>query len=112
MTAEIDDPIASASGRFPLVAPDGTLPSEDVPSPVGTRPWGLRQLAAATADSGSGLSGARYDHDLQLAVDPSGTPLITTGPPTANTTSTVDGEDPPSSEDWHNDFHPDEPLGV
>lgn len=32
-----------------------------------------------------------------------------TTPPTADTTATVDGEDPPSSEDWNNDFAPDEP---
>jgi putative ATP-grasp target RiPP len=81
-----------------------------VPSSVGIRPWGLRHLTAATTDDLTVLSGVRYDHDKQLAVDPSGTPLITMGPPTAQTTSTVDGEDPPSSEDWHNDFHPDEPF--
>jgi hypothetical protein len=32
------------------------------------------------------------------------------GPPTAPTTQNVDGEDPPSSEDWKNDFAPDDPC--
>jgi len=32
------------------------------------------------------------------------------GPPTAPTTQGVDGEDPPSSEDWINDYAPDEPF--
>jgi hypothetical protein len=62
------------------------------------------------AERKQGAVGNVYDHHQQLAVDTSGTPLITMGPPTANTTSSVDGEDPPSSEDWYNDFHPDEPF--
>jgi putative ATP-grasp target RiPP len=110
VTAEIDDPIASASGQFPLAAPSGMPPSEDEPSPVGVRPWGLRHLTTARTEGRRVLSGARYDHDQQLTVDPSGIPLITMGPPTATTTSSVDGEDPPSSEDWDNDFHQDEPF--
>jgi hypothetical protein len=32
---------------------------------------------------------------------------VMSGPPTAPTTQTVDGQDPPSSEDWINDFTPD-----
>jgi putative ATP-grasp target RiPP len=111
--AAIDDPLASASGQFPLAAPAGTPPATDVPSPVGLRPWGLRTLTVTGRRPMDGLPTApRYDHDQQVAVGPSGTPLITMGPPTANTTSSTDGEDPPSSEDWYNDFHPDEPLQV
>ena len=87
MTASIDDPLASGSGQFPLGAPAGAPPAEDTPSPVGLRPWGLRSLVDAS--HGPARAGR--------------------GDPTANTTSTVDGEDPPSSEDWKNDFHPDEP---
>lgn len=110
--ADFDDPMASASGRFPLVAPTGTGLTEDTPAPAGLRPWGMRNLSvAAPLHDGRAVTVARYDHDRQLAVDASGRPLITMGP-TANTTSTVDGEDPPSSEDWHNDFYPDEPLQV
>ena len=111
MTADIDDPIASASGQFPLAAPRGMAPSGDTPSPVGVRPWGLRNLSIAVPPRDvDPWAMARYDHDQQLAVDASGAPLIMTGPPTANTTSNVDGEDPPSSEDWHNDFYPDDPF--
>jgi hypothetical protein len=33
----------------------------------------------------------------------SGLPLIVAGDPSAETTSTTDGEDGPSSEDWDND---------
>ena len=48
----------------------------------------------------------RYDPQTQKAVDATGQPLIDLprmGPPTANTTSSVDGEDGPSAEDWNND---------
>lgn len=111
--AAIDDPLASASGQFALAAPTDTPASEDVPSPVGLRPWGLRTLTVArSAVEEQSSSPARYDHERQVAVGQSGQPLITMGDPTADTTSTVDGEDGPSSEDWHNDFHPDEPFQV
>jgi putative ATP-grasp target RiPP len=53
---------------------------------------------------------AHYDHEQQVAVDVNGAPLISMGDPSADTTSTVDGEDPPSSEDWNNDYYPDEPF--
>ncbi len=48
----------------------------------------------------------------QLATDPDGVPVldVAAGPPTAPTTPGVDGEDPPSSEDWINDYAPDEPF--
>lgn len=111
MIAGIDDPIASASGQFPLGAPSGTPSAEDVPSPVGLRPWGLRNLTVSDrAKDGESTTVTRFDHERQLAVDASGVPLIAVGPPTAHTTASTDGEDGPSSEDWINDFHPDEPF--
>lgn len=75
VSAQIDDPLASASGQFPLAAPSGTPASQESPSPVGLRPWGLRTLAFSgrQADDGS-LTVARYDHDQQVAVDAFGTP--------------------------------------
>ena len=111
MSSQIDDPLASASGQFPLAAASGIPASQDFPSPVGLRPWGLRTLTVSgrQGDDGS-LTMVRYDHDQQVAVDPSGIPLFASGDPSADTTSSVDGEDPPSSEDWHNDFYPDEPT--
>jgi hypothetical protein len=35
---------------------------------------------------------------------------LAAGPPTAPTIQTVDDEDPPSSEDWKNDYTSDEPF--
>lgn len=115
MTAANDDPLASGGGQFPLCAPTGTVAADDEPCPVGLRPWGLRTLTVAAGGRGTAVP-ARYDHERQVAVDRSGTPLIELpsagkkGDPSADTTSTVDGEDPPSSEDWKNDFCPDEPF--
>lgn len=111
MSAYIDNPLASASGQFPLAAPNGAPASQDSPSPVGLRPWGLRTLTVSgRRTDDESLTMARYDHDQQVAVDVAGTPLFAGGDPSADTTSTVDGEDPPSSEDWLNDFYPDEPT--
>jgi len=49
----------------------------------------------------------RYDEHEQKAVEvETGLPLVdlrVAGDPSADTTSTVDGEDAPSSEDWDND---------
>jgi hypothetical protein len=56
-----------------------------------------------------------YDavRQVSVLVDASGAPIVAATekpkPPTAPTTSIVDGEDPPSSEDWKNDYHPDFP---
>lgn len=108
----IDEPIAPASGRFALDRPhwpDHVRPDTcDVPA---VRPWGLRGLVPATP--GPELPAVRYDHVQQVAVldDGTGRALVDvlSGPPTAPTTQTVDGQDPPSSEDWVNDFAPDAP---
>jgi putative ATP-grasp target RiPP len=106
-----DDPMASLSGRFPLGSPAGTPASMDVPSTVGLRPWGLRNLTDARPARQNAPT-VRYDAVRQLGVGPDGTVAARNhgGPPTANTTSSVDGEDPPSSEDWNNDFHEDGPF--
>jgi putative ATP-grasp target RiPP len=114
MTAAVGfalDPIASHSGQFPLSPPSDAPLSTDVPSPVGVRPWGLRTVRAAQP-GGSERPAWRYCHGQQVAVDAEGRPLaerMAKKPPSADTTSTVDGEDPPSSEDWKNDFAPDDP---
>lgn len=70
------DPFAPVSGQFALAG--STLATNDEPSPAGTRPWGLRRARPARV-------------------------VPFSGEPTALTTSSVDGEDPPSSEDWIND---------
>lgn len=69
-----------------------------------TRTGGLRR--ALPAGAGRVLPYWIYDEQQQKAVDPTGCPLIelpVMGDPSADTTSTVDGEDGPSSEDWDND---------
>ncbi|MQA10228.1 MAG: putative ATP-grasp-modified RiPP [Pseudonocardiaceae bacterium] len=96
------DPLASVSGQFALAGSTPTPPAEK-PSPL--RPWGLRHTEPARG--GTPIPEWTYDADRQIAVDSNGRPLIegpeAKGQPTANTTTRVDGEDPPSSEDWHND---------
>ncbi|MGI8815721.1 MAG: putative ATP-grasp-modified RiPP [Pseudonocardia sp.] len=105
----LDDPIATVSGQFALCRP-----ARDPDSTArGARPWGLRDLVP-TEPAAAELPPMRYDHERQVMVldDGTGRPLVTVvcGPPTAPTTQRTDGEDPPSSEDWKNDFAPDEPC--
>ncbi len=98
------DPLAPVSAQFALDGTTFTEQGDDVPSPAGVRPWGLRR--ALSAGGGCELPAWTYDGVQQKAVDLDGRPLIElpmSGPPTANTTSSTDGEDPPSSEDWYND---------
>ncbi|MGH3886549.1 MAG: putative ATP-grasp-modified RiPP [Pseudonocardiaceae bacterium] len=107
------DPVASASEQFTLCRPSIDLPmAQDCPE-MEVRPWGLRTMTPARPTD-SRFPAFRYDHRSQVAVldDGTGRPLVKTvaGPPTAPTTQTVDGEDPPSSEDWKNDFAPDDPC--
>ena len=113
LTGFTDDPVASLSGRFPLGSPAGAPASADVPSPVGLRPWGLRILTDARPATRTATA-IQYDPVRQLGIGPDGTVAARNlgGPPTANTTSSVDGEDPPSSEDWNNDFHDDGPFQI
>lgn len=94
------DPLAPASARLPLSGSRFTEQPEDAASPVGLRPWGLRRVRPASP--GVALPAWSYDRNRQVAVNAVGTPLVA-GEPTAVTTASVDGEDPPSSEDWIND---------
>lgn len=109
MATGFDDPLAPCGEQFPLTRPDTAPTSWDEPSPAGVRPWGLRRMGPVTP-TGQGVAWG-YDHERQLATGLDGTALLdlTAGPPTAPTTQNVDGEDPPSSEDWVNDYAPDEP---
>jgi putative ATP-grasp target RiPP len=111
MATGFDDPLAPAGEQFPLARPDTAPPSTDAPSAAGARPWGLRRMGPVLQPAGQGLAWG-YGHERQLATGPDGVALLdlTAGPPTAPTTQTVDGEDPPSSEDWINDYAPDEPA--
>jgi putative ATP-grasp target RiPP len=99
------DPLAPVSAQFALDGASFTGRRNDVASPDGVRPWGLRR--AVLAGAGRVLPNWTYDAQQQKAVDSAGHPLIELpimgGDPSADTTATVDGEDGPSSEDWDND---------
>jgi putative ATP-grasp target RiPP len=96
-----DDPFAPTSAQFALNGSTFDERRTDRPSPVGVRPWGLRR--AVPAGPGHVAPAWRYDKHAQMAVEvATGLPLIVAGP-TANTTSSTDGEDGPSAEDWNND---------
>lgn len=98
------DPFAPVSAQFALDGASFTSRRHDVASPEGVRPWGL--LRALPVGVGRALPNWTYDEKQQKAVDSAGRPLIelpVMGDPSADTTSTVDGEDGPSSEDWDND---------
>jgi putative ATP-grasp target RiPP len=98
------DPFAPVSAQFALDGASFTSRRDDVASPDGIRPFGLRR--ALPAGAGRELPSWTYDEQQQKAVDSSGCPLIQLpimGDPSADTTSTTDGEDGPSSEDWNND---------
>jgi hypothetical protein len=93
-------PVASVSGQFALCRPTVDIPVAEVPVEMDVRPRGLRAMTAARPID-SRLPAFRYDHHVgQVAVldDGSGRWLVdaVAGPPTAPTTQTVDGEDPPS----------------
>lgn len=102
------DPLTAPHGHFPLAPPWRRPNLNEAPSPRGLRPWGLTDLDERLLPAEGQCGRLRYDHDRQMTLDRSGRPLIVARPPTANTTSIVDGEDPPSSEDWRNDFHGDD----
>lgn len=52
-----------------------------------------------------------YSHELQLAVDAAGRPLIATGMADPSADSVTDGDgDEGRSEDWTYDFVPDNPY--
>lgn len=97
------DPLAPVSGQFALTGTRSTG-TDDTPSALTIRPWGLRRAEAARA--GLQLPPWRYDQERQLAVTVNNAQPLTELPvsgPTANTTASTDGEDPPSAEDWIND---------
>lgn len=102
-----DEPVATVSARYSLCRGSGPLSTAD----PAVRPWGLRGLVAAAPDAV--MPATIYDPTRQVsmiegAIRADGSkeePRPT--PPTAPTTSRTDGEDPPSSEDWKNDYHPD-----
>jgi putative ATP-grasp target RiPP len=98
------DPLAPVSAQLALNGSTWSVDRrDDQPSVVGVRPWGLRRALPATGP-GRVLPAWRSDEREQLAVEiDSGLPLIVAGDPSADTTSTTDGEDGPSSEDWDND---------
>jgi hypothetical protein len=112
LTMMTSDPVASVSGQFPLARPKSTPPQGDEPSELGVRPWALTHLRSANG-TGSSVLGA-YSHELQVMITADGSPVVDSGlragDPSADTTATVDGEDGPSSEDWDNDFAPEDPL--
>ncbi len=98
------DPFAPVSAQFALDGASFTDRCNDAASPDGVRPWGLRR--ALPVGTGRALPSWIYDERQQKAVDSAGRPLIelsVAGDPSADTTSTTDGEDGPSSEDWDND---------
>lgn len=105
-----DDPLVTASAQFTLGRPTPT--GADGTTGMVARPWGLRALTPAI--DGPALPPVRYDHLGQVALVEDGTGRafvdMVSGPPTAPTTASTDGEDPPSSEDWTNDFTPDDPA--
>lgn len=97
-----DDPLAPVSAQLALNGSTFVERCSDKPSPVGVRPWGLRR--ARPTGPGRVIPMWRYDEHEQMAIDVrSGLPVIVAGDPSADTTQTTDGEDPPSSEDWDND---------
>ena len=105
--------VAEVSGSDPFARSARSSRSTARASPVGGTTWrrpmasgrsGLRR--ALPAGAGRELPSWTYDEQQQKAVDSSGCPLIQLpimGDPSADTTSTTDGEDGPSSEDWNND---------
>lgn len=104
-------PLVSISGQFAMTGPRGAPLPDEPPSATGVRPWGLRDLAESDSLGRTTLAGT-YCPALQSTVDLGGRPVVggaLMGDPTANTTGSVDGEDPPSSEDWTNDYLDDDP---
>ncbi|GAA5154467.1 hypothetical protein GCM10023321_26320 [Pseudonocardia eucalypti] len=99
-------PIASHSAQFGLARPTDIQAGNAAPSPVGVRPWNLR--GAQPLGRAAGVTSWRYDHDRQIAVTPEGFPVTADGEASADSVSTLDGDEGPS-EDWKYDFHPDSP---
>jgi putative ATP-grasp target RiPP len=98
----VNEPFAGDSAQFPLSR--GTMASgiDEVPSPAGVRPWGVRRMAPIPFEGVPGPVGV-YDPSRQIRVDGGGRPLIEMGPPTAPTTGSTDGSEGDPSEDYNND---------
>ena len=62
-----DDPFAPVSAQFALDGTTFTEQRDDVPSPAGVRPWGLRRVLPA--GTGCELPVWTYDEGQQKAVD-------------------------------------------
>lgn len=109
-TPLINDPIASGSEQFGLSRPLSTPARYDLPSPDGVRPWGLRGMRRGTV-AGRAIPAFVYSHELQVAVDGLGHPLVITGMADPSADSVTDGDgDEGRSEDWIYDFVPDSPC--
>ncbi|WP_369126859.1 putative ATP-grasp-modified RiPP [Amycolatopsis vastitatis] len=94
--------MASHSPRFPLSRGAVTSGPDEVPSPAGVRPWGLRRMAPIEFH-GTPSPVGDFDPVRQIRVDSEGRPLLEMGPPTAPTTGSTDGSEGDPSEDYHND---------
>jgi len=107
-----DGPLASDSEQFGLARPRDARPSDEPPSPVGVRPWGLRGMIPGAVEARV-LPTFAYCHAQQVAVDAWGRPLVLIGAadPTANSVTNGDGDEG-RSEDWTYDFVPDNPQPV
>lgn len=123
----LDDPLVSGSSRLTLARPDepaAQQQAEQQPQ-VSVVPWNLRRLGPPLTSSGRWAS-VSFDPQQQVMVDASGQAVVgkeetlgtngvfvpVAGDPSADTTPIVDGEDPPSSEDWDNDYAPEGPDPV
>ena len=109
-TGLVGDPLASGSEQFGLSRLRDGSPCGDLPSPVGVRPWGLRGMRRG-AVTGRVVPEFVYSHELLVAVDVDGRPLIVTGMADPSAESVTDGDgDEGRSEDWTYDFVPDSPC--
>lgn len=106
----LDEPLAPASGQFPLTRPGLAEPDcQDRPSDAEIRPFLLRFVQARPAPE---VPPFRYCHNLQVAVadDDTGRPIISTTPNMEWSTITDNDGDEGPSEDFGNDYVPDHPF--
>jgi hypothetical protein len=110
MTAFTDDPLAPPSSQFPLARPGWTAPEEpERPSGPSTRPFGLRFMRTAPTMRAPGF---RYSHALQMSVtaDRPDIPMIDRAPMMEWSTITNNDGDEGPSEDFGNDYCPDQTI--
>jgi putative ATP-grasp target RiPP len=96
----LDSPLSSASLRYSVRPP----PVADGPGPRETRPLGLRFAQVVPMPAPAVV---RYCHDLQVAVDDDGRPLIDKEDPEGEspkkqwaTKHTTDGDEGPEETTW------------